>query len=179
MRCNHRSASLVAAAMGALLLAPIQPPIASAAPRAIATNTPLTVTTSALSVFASDTYTTTVSPGALGTSVVNGRAKVFYVKNGSSSGLSRFTITLTLPVGTAIANFRRCDLNINFIANDLCESGSYSPVSIAANASTTLVLNIPAGSFYAFQIRQNKNTTMTVNISVNTAHITTSTTANS
>lgn len=179
MKGNYRYASLVAAAMGALLLAPIQPPIANAAPRAIATNAPLTVTTSALSVFASDTYTTTVSPGALGTSVVNGRAKVFYLKNGSSSGLSRFTITLTLPVGTAIANFRRCDLNINFIANDLCESGSYSPVAISANTSTTLVLNIPAGSFYAFQIRQNKNTTMTVNISANTAHITTSTTTNS
>jgi hypothetical protein len=81
-------------------------------------------------------------------------------------------MTLVLPSGTLIANFRRCAANVTFISNDVCGSGSYTAVSISANTATTLVLDLAPNSYYAFQIRQNKNTNMVVNISASTAHIT-------
>lgn len=176
---NRRTASLVAAVMGAFLIAPIQPPIAFAATKATATNSLLSISTGAMAIFAADTYTASNPFGALTTPVINGRAKVFYIKNTGSFGSSRFIITLSLPSGTAIANFRRCALDVTFIANDICGSGSYTALSISANSATTFILNIPANSFYAFQIRQNKNTNMTVNVSASSAYINTSGVSNS
>jgi hypothetical protein len=165
--------------MGAFLLAPIQPPIASAATKATATNSILSISTGTMAIFAADTFTATNPYGALTTPVVNGRAKFFYIKNTGNFGQSRFTITLSLPAGTAIANFRRCAIDINFIANDTCASGAYTSHSISANTATSFTLNLPAGSFYAFQIRQNKNTNMTVNVSASSAFINTSGVTNS
>ncbi len=179
MRFNSRSASLVAAAMGALILAPIQPPLASAAARATATNNALTISTGSMAVFAGDSYTATNPFGALITPIINGRAKVFYIKNTGTFGISRFTLTLSLPSGTAVANFRRCDINTYFSANDVCSTGVYTALSISANTATSIVLNLPPNSFYAFQIRQNKNTNMTVSVSANSAHINTSVVTNS
>lgn len=179
MSRNRRTASLVAAVMGAFLLAPIQPPIASAALKAIANPSTLSVSTGSMAIFASDTHTATNPFSALTTPIINGRAKFFYIKNTGSFGISRFTLTLTLPAGTAIANFRRCAININFIANDTCNSGSYTAMSITASTATAIVLSLPAGSYYAFQIRQNKNTTMVVNVSASSAFINTSGVTNS
>ena len=174
MRFNSRSASLVAAAMGALILAPIQPPVASAAARATVTNNALTISTGAMAVFAGDSYTATNPFGALVTPVINGRAKVFFIKNGGNFGISRFVLTLSLPSGTSIANFRRCPINTYFSANDVCSSGVYTAMTISANSATTIVLTLPPNSYYAFQIRQNKNTNMTVSVSANSSHINTS-----
>lgn len=174
MSSNRWTASLVAAVMSALTLALIQPPIASADVKATANPSTISLSTGTMAIFAADTYTATNPFSALTTPIVNGRAKFFYVKNTGNFGLSRFTITLTLPSGTAIANFRRCAININFIANDTCESGGYTALSISANTATSMILDIPSGSFYAFQLRQNKNTNLIVNISANSAHINTS-----
>ncbi len=179
MRFNSRSASLVAAAMGALILALIQPPIASAAIKATANPSTLSISTGSMAIFAGDSYTATNPFGALITPVINGRAKVFFIKNTGSFGISRFTLTLSLPSGTAIANFRRCDINTYFSSNDVCSLGVYTALSISANTATSIVLNLPPNSFYAFQVRQNKNTNMTVNVSANSAHINTSGVTNS
>jgi hypothetical protein len=176
---NHNTASLVAAVMGVFLLAPIQPPIASADVKATANNSLLSISTGTIAVFATDSYTATNPFSALTTSVVNGRAKVFYIRNTGNFGLSRFTVTLTLPAGTAIANFRRCPISVDFSANDVCATGGYTSLSISANSATSIALNLPPGSFYAFQIRQNKNTNMNVSVSANSAFINTSGTANS
>ncbi len=179
MRFNSRSASLVAAAMGALILAPIQPPIASAAIKATANPSTLSISTGSMAIFAGDSYTATNPFGALITPVINGRAKVFFIKNTGSFGISRFTLTLSLPSGTAIANFRRCDINTYFSSNDVCSLGVYTALSISANTATSRVLNLPPNSCYAFQVRQKKNTNMTVNVSANSAHINTSGVTNS
>lgn len=171
MASRSRTTSLVAAVMGALLIAPIQPPIAYAANKATATHSALTVSTGTMAVFAADTYTATNPMAALVTPVINGRAKVFHLINSGDFGVSRWTITLTLPNGTSIANFRRCDLNVLFIANDVCQSGTYTALTISASTATTFVITLPAGSFYALQIRQNKNTNMTVSVSASSAFI--------
>jgi hypothetical protein len=165
--------------MGALILAPIQPPIAFAALKATATSNALTISTASMAVFAGDSYTATNPFGALVTPIINGRAKVFFIKNTGNLGISRFTLTLSLPSGTVVSNFRRCDINSYFSANDVCSTGVYTALSISANTATSIVLNLPPNSFYAFQIRQNKNTNMTVSVSANSAHINTSVVTNS
>ena len=179
MRFNRRSTSLVAAAMGALMLAPIQPPIASAALKATANPSTLSISTGSMAVFAGDSYTATNPFGALITPVINGRAKFFFIKNSGSFGVSRFTLTLSLPAGTSIANFRRCAINVYFSANDVCASGSYSSLTINENVATVIILDLPPNSYYAFQIRQNKNTNMTVSVSASSANINTSGVTNS
>lgn len=179
MSRNRRTASLVAAVMGAFLLAPIQPPIASAAIKATANPSTLSISTGSMAIFAADTFTATNPFSALTTPIINGRAKFFYIKNTGNFGISRFTLTLTLPTGTAIANFRRCAINVNFIANDTCETGGYTAMTITASTSTSIILTLPAGSYYAFQLRQNKNTNMVVSVLASTAHINTSGVTNS
>lgn len=171
MSRNRRTASLVAAVMGAFLLAPIQPPIATAAVKATANPSTLSISTGSMAIFAGDSYTATNPFGALITPVINGRAKVFFIKNTGDFGVSRFTLTLSLPAGTNIANFRYCAINVYFTANDVCGSGSYSSLTINENVATAIVLSLPPNSFYAFQIRQNKNTNMTVSVSASTANI--------
>ena len=179
MSSNRRTASLVAAVMSALTLALIQPPIASAAVKATANPSTLSVSTGSMAIFAGDSYTATNPFGALITPVINGRAKVFFIKNTGSFGVSRFTLTLSLPAGTNIANFRRCNINVYFTANDVCGSGSYSPLTINENVATAIILNLPPNSYYAFQIRQNKNTNMTVSVIASSTHINTSGVTNS
>ena len=179
MRFNRRSTSLVAAAMGALILAPIQPPIASAALKATATNDTLSISTGSMAIFAEDTYTATNPFSPLTMYSNNGHATFFFIKNTGTFGVSRFTITLGLPAGTQVTNFRRCAINVYFSAHDVCASGSYSAITITANNATAITLNLPPNSFYAFQIRQNKNTYLTVNVSANTAFINTSGVTNS
>jgi hypothetical protein len=165
--------------MGAFFLAPIQPPIATAAVKATANPSALSVSTGSMAVFAGDSYTATNPFGALLTPVINGRAKVFFIKNTGDFGVSRFTLTLSLPTGTNIANFRYCSINVYFTANDVCGSGSYSSLTINENVATAIILTLPPNSYYAFQIRQNKNTNMTVSVSASSANINTSGISNS
>ena len=179
MSSNRRTASLVAAVMSALTLALIPPPIASAADKATANPSTLSVSTGSMAIFAGDSYTATNPFGALITPVINGRAKVFFIKNTGSFGVSRFTLTLSLPAGTNVANFRYCAINVHFTANDVCGSGSYSSLTINENVATAIILNLPPNSYYAFQIRQNKNTNMTVSVSASSTHINTSGVTNS
>jgi hypothetical protein len=165
--------------MSALTLALIQPPIASADIKATASPSTLSVSTGTMAIFAGDSYTATNPFGTFNTPVINGRAKVFFIKNTGSFGVTRFTLTLSLPSNTNIANFRRCNINVYFTANDVCGSGSYSSLTINENVATTIILNLPPNSYYAFQIRQNKNTTMTVSVSVSSTNINTSGVTNS
>ncbi len=176
---NHKAASLVAAVMGALLLAPIQPPIASAAIKATANPSTLAISTGSMAIFAGDSYTATNPFGVLVTPVINGRAKVFFIKNTGSFGVTRFVLTLSLPSNTNIANFRRCNINVYFSANDKCKTGSHTSLTINENVATTIILNLPPNSYYAFQIRQNKNTNMTVSVSASSTNINTSGVSNS
>ena len=170
MGSNRRSASLVAAVMGALILAPIQPLIAQATV-AIAGNTTLAVNSGSLIVFASGTQTFT-NPGiAFSTSVTNG-IKTFYINNSGDFDVSRFTLTITLPNNSHVSSFKRCAVNVAFIGNNSCASGSSITATITPGSAVTYVLALPKNGFYSFQISQNKTGTMVVSTSVNLAHIT-------
>ena len=158
--------------MGALLLAPIQPP-AEAALKATSNNKVLSVAIGTVRVFASDTITATSTNAPLNISLVNGRARTFWINNVGNLSVTRFTLTLSLPNGTNIASLRRCGVNLSFTGTGICESGGYTSMTVPPSTATVVILTIPANSFYSLQIVQNKNTTMTVNTSVNTAYIST------
>lgn len=175
MRSNRRSASLVAAVMGALILAPIQPLIAQATV-ATAGNTTQVVKSGSLIVFASANQTFT-NPGiAFSVAVTNG-IKTFYINNSGDFDVSRFTLTISLPSGSNVSSFKRCDVNVAFIGNNTCASGSTTTAAITPGSPTTYLLALPKNGFYSFQISQNKSGTMVVSTSASLAHITNSTTS--
>ena len=102
MRFKRRSASLVAAAMGALILAPIQPPVAFAT-LATAGNTTLAINSGSLIVFASGTQTFVNPANSYNVSVSNG-TKTFYINNSGDFDTAGFALIITLPgKPTAIA----------------------------------------------------------------------------
>jgi len=171
MRFKRKSASLVAAAMGALILAPIQPPTAFAT-TAVAKNSTLSVSTGSLILFTSAAQTFT-NTGVQFTTIVNGGArKNFYINNSGSFSLSRFTLTITLPINSNVSTFRRCDLNVDFSAPTTCATGSTTNVSITPGSAVTYTLPTTPNSFYVFQIVQNKTGTMHVDVTANSAFIT-------
>jgi hypothetical protein len=160
--------------MGALILAPIQPLIAQATV-AIAGNTTFAVNSGSLIVFASGTQTFT-NPGiAFSTSVTNG-IKTFYINNSGDFDVSRFTLTITLPNSSNVSSFKHCAVNVAFIGNNSCASGSSTTAAITPGSPVTY-LALPKNGFYSFQISQNKTGTMVVSTSVNLAHITNYTTS--
>ncbi|CAN2228278.1 hypothetical protein MCEMRE196_01434 [Candidatus Nanopelagicaceae bacterium] len=172
MRFKRRSASLVAAAMGALILAPIQPPSAFAN-TAVAKNTTLSVSTASLILFASATQTYTNTGVQFTTIVTNGARKNFYINNSGNFSLSRFTLTITLPASSNVSTFRRCNVNVDFSGPTTCASGSTTNVTITPGSAVTYTLPTTPNSFYVFQIVQNKTGTMKVDVTANTAFITT------
>ena len=177
MRFKNRSASLVAAAMGALLLAPIQPPIASAT-TAVAKNNTLSVTTRSLIVFATGSQSFTNTGIAYSTILSNGTVRTFHINNSGSLGVSRFTMTITLPAANSnVSAFRRCALNVSFTGTNTCATGS--PVVVTNpvhNSATTYILTLPANSFYSFQIVQNKTGTLVVSVTTSLSNVSGTTT---
>jgi len=156
MRRNRRSASLVAAVVGALILALTQPP-ASFATTAVAKNNTLSVTTRSLIVFATgaQTFTNTGTPysGIIG----NGTVRTFHINNSGTLSVSRFTLTITLPANSNISAFRRCAVNVTFTGTNTCASGSSTNVTQpVSGVATVYSLSLPANGFYSFQIVQNK-----------------------
>lgn len=172
MRSYRRSSSLVAAVMGALIVAPIQPLTAQAAPAAKSQNV-LSMTSGSILIFATATQTFTNTGAALSTSVSNGVAKNFFVNNGGLLQVSRFVMTITLPNSSNISAFRRCAVNVSFTGSNTCASGS--PVALTTPVSgtaTNYLISLPGSGYYAFQIVQNKTGTMTVNTSSNLSFVT-------
>ena len=157
-----RYTSLVAAVMGVALVAPIQPPVASATPAAT-TDHILTINSGSIQVFATATQTFTNTGTAFSTSLTNGTAKTWFVNNGGNLTVSRFLMTITLPNNSNISAFRRCGLNIAFTGNNVCASGSSTTLTNpTSGVSMTYTISLPGSGFYSFQIVQNKSGTMTV-----------------
>ena len=177
MRFKNRSASLVAAAMGALLLAPIQPPIASAT-TAVAKNNTLSISSRSLIVFATGSQSFTNTGTAYSTIVGNGTVRTFHINNSGSIGVSRFTMTITLPSANSnVSAFRRCALNFSFTGTNTCATGS--PVLVTHpvhNLATTYILTLPANSFYSFQIVQNKSGALVVSVTTSLSNVSGATT---
>lgn len=172
MRSNRRSASLVAAVVGAFILALTQPLVATAAPTARTNNT-LSISSATLRVFATTTQTYTNTGVALSTSISKGTAKNFFVNNGGSRAVSRFVMTISLPSNSNVSAFRRCNVNVSFTGTNTCASGS--PTALTAPVSgtaTNYLITLPGPGYYAFQIVQNKTGTLTVNTSANIQYIT-------
>lgn len=172
MRSNRRSTSLVAAVVGAFLLAPIQPPVANGAPTARTLNT-LNVSSGSLRIFATTTQSYISTGVALSTSVTNGAANRFFVNNGGSLTVSRFVMTINLPAASNVATFKRCPLGASFTGISSCSSGSPTTLTKPVSGSATnYLISLPGPGFYAFQIVQNKNGTMTVNTSGSLQYVT-------
>jgi hypothetical protein len=170
MFSRKRSASLVAAVVSALFIALTQPPIALAAV-ATARNTTMPVSSGALIVFASGTQTF-VNPGNSYNVAVSNGMKTFYVNNSGNFSTAGFALIISLPTGSNVSSFKRCALNVAFVGNNTCASGSAINVSITPGSPTTYMIALPVNSFYSFQISQNKSGTMQVHTYANTSHIT-------
>ncbi len=175
MRSNHRSTSLVAAVVGAFILALIQPPT-SFATTAIAKNNTLSISSGKLIIFASGFQTFTNPAAIYTTAVINGIPKNFFINNSGSFTSSRFTMKITLPANSNVSAFRRCNINVAFTGTNVCASGSSTTQSITPGSAVTYILPSTPNSFYSFQIVQNKTGVFSVSISASTSFITTAVT---
>jgi hypothetical protein len=113
MRGITRAPSLVAAVVGAIAIALTQPPIAEAAASALTDHT-ITVKSGHLRVFAADVQSNISTGVALSTTISNNTSKNFFVNNGGTLTVSRFTMTITLPNNSNVSTFRRCAVNVAF-----------------------------------------------------------------
>lgn len=180
MKVRRWSATLVAAAMGAIAIVPIQP--ASAALKARVNNNLLSIQSGRLLVFATQAQTFSNPMSALNLTTAL-KEKVdkkdadkseafFWVNNGGNLTVNRFTMTITLPLNANVAAFSRCNLNVSFIAANTCASGSptdlLEPVSGTAR---TYVLTLPGYGFYSFQLDQNKAGTLTVSTTASLSYV--------
>ena len=180
MRFNRWSTYVAALMTGVIVLAPVQS--AEAALKAKVSINSLSIQTGRLLVFATSTQTFSNPMTAL--SLTAGlKTKVskddpdksesfFWVNNGGNLTVSRFTMTITLPLNANVAAFSRCDLNVFFIAANTCASGTpttlLDPVSGTAR---TYVLTLPGYGFYSFQLDQNKAGTLTVSTSASLSYV--------
>jgi hypothetical protein len=172
MRSNHRSASLVAAVVGALIFVLTQPP-ASFATTAVAKNNTLSVSSGALIVFASGAQTFTNTGIAYSTIVSNGTVRTFHINNSGNFSVSRFTLTITLPSNSNVSVFRRCAVGVSFTGTNICASGSSTNVTHPVTGVATVhTLTLPANGFYSFQIVQNKTGSIVVSTLASLTYIT-------
>lgn len=169
MKMNRFSSTILAAAMGAIIIAPIQPLIAQGAPTSATMNT-LPVSSASLIVFASATQSFTNTGVALNVPISSGSPKTFYINNSGTISINAFAFIVTLPQGANVSYFKRCPINVAFIGNNTCASGSPTTVSMTPGVATSYVLSLPANSFYSYQIDQSKNGSMIVNTYANTSH---------
>jgi len=172
MRVNRKSTSLVAAVVGALLIALTQPPFAEAAVKAQSNNT-LTVVSGKVVIFATGAQSFTNTGTTYSTILGNGTVRTFHINNSGTLGVTRFTMTITLPAANSnVSAFRRCDLNASFTGTNICSSGSSTNVTVPVHSvATVYTLTLPANSFYSFQIIQNKVGTMIVSVSASLANV--------
>jgi hypothetical protein len=161
--------SLVAAAVGVLVMAPTQSPSAFAVANAKAISPSQNFSSASIVVFPSGTQTFTNPAVAFSTSVSNGVAKSFFINNGGTRSISQFSFTVTLPANANISYFRRCNLGVLFTGANTCASGSTTNIPITAGTEITLTLPLVQGTFYQFRIIENKTGTVTVNTRVNSA----------
>ena len=171
MRRNRRSASLVAAVVGALILALTQPP-ASFATTAVAKNNTLSVTTGSLIVFATGGQTFTNTGGPYSGIIGKGKGRTFHINKSGTLSVSRFTLTITLPTNSNISAFRRCAVNVTFTGTNTCASGSSTNVTQpSSGVATVYSLPLPANGFYSFQIVQNKVGTLGISTLVSLTNV--------
>ena len=172
MRFNRKSTSLVAAVVGALLIALTQPPVAEAAVKAQSNNT-LSVVSGNVVIFATGTQSFTNTGIAFSTILGNGTVRTFHINNSGTLGVTRFTMTITLPASNSnVSVFRRCNLNATFTGTNICSSGTSTNVTVPVhNVATVYTLTLPANSFYSFQIIQNKAGTMIVSVSASLSNV--------
>ena len=173
MFSKNKTTSLVAAVVGAFVVALTQPPVVANAAATAKTSHTLSISSGSVRVFATATQTFTSTGVALSTSISNGTAKTFFVNNGGSLSVSRFTMTITLPNSSNVSAFRRCAVNVSFTGSNTCASGS--PVVLTnptSGSATTYILTLPGTGYYSFQIVQNKTGTLGVSTSASLSNYT-------
>lgn len=170
MKIRRIASTLVAAVVGAVIIAPIQP-LAANATSAQAKNNTLSISTGSLIIFASGTQTFSNTGIAYSSTVSNGTAKNFFVNNAGTFTTSGFAMIILLPANSNVSAFKRCNINVAFTGTGTCASGSTTTVAITPGSSTTYSLPIAPNSFYAFQIVQNKSGSIQVNTYANSSFI--------
>lgn len=177
MKSKRNMLSLTTAVVGALVLALTQPPVASAGVSATSGNV-LTVNSATVRVFATASQTFTSTGVPLQTPVVNGTAKIFFVNNGGSRGVSLFTMAVTLPKSSNVSSFRYCALNTTFTGPTTCSNGSTATDVTGLTSGTAVNYpTLPASSYYSFRLVQNKTDTITVTTSASLSNVITSVTS--
>lgn len=179
MFSKNKSASLVAAVVGAFILALTQPPVvANAAAKATARNTTMSVTSARLIVFPADTSTASNPSAPYVVAVDKSTPRVFFIRNAGELTTSQFTFTITLDSGAKISTLHRCNVNVFFSATlKKCGPTSVNATQIVGVATaspytTTQVLSLAPNTFYAFQIDTDKNCTMIVSTTVSLSNVT-------
>ncbi len=174
---GHVRPSLVAAVVGAILIASTQPQSAFGA-QAIARNTSTqTITTGFAKVFASNPQTFTNTGVIWSGSITNGVAKDFWINNAvGSRAITSFSLTITLPSNANVTYFKRCNLGVAFNGANSCASGSPTTITMTPGTEFTLTLPMSNATFYQFRITQNKTGTITVATRVNSSAIVATTT---
>lgn len=167
MKSTLRS-SLALVTVGAISLAPTAPAFAAVTSRATATQS---LGSGSVAVFASSAQSFTNTGVALSIPITGNVAKNFWINNSGSLGLTKFTITVSLPTNSNVNSFRRCDLNVSFVGNNTCASGTVANFALTPGAAKSFSISLPAMGFYSFQIIQNKTGTMTVSTSVSSVDI--------
>lgn len=180
MRSNRLVTTLIVAVMGAIVIAPIQP--ASAVVKTRLDNTPLSIQSGNLLVFATQTQSFTNPMAALNLTVglkdkidkdePDKSVAFFWVNNGGNLTVSQFTMTITLPLNANVSKFSRCDLNVSFIAENTCASGSPTDLLAPVSGSpVTHILTLPGSGFYSFELDQNKAGTLIVSTSASLSYV--------
>lgn len=167
---SKTKASLAAVLMGAIFLPPIQLSPTYAALIAGSSSTQ-SIQSGSVLVFASPAQSFSNTGTAASIAVVGNVAKNFWINNTGTEGVSRYTITITLPKNASVQAFRRCALNVSFVGNNTCASGGVSSFALTPGVAKTFVTTLPSMGFYSFQIVQNKSGTMEVDTLVSASHI--------
>jgi hypothetical protein len=173
-----KSRSLVAAAVGACLIALTQPPVVANAASATARNSTMSVTSATLRVFAADTMTASSTGTAYVVNINKSTPKTFYIRNTGTLTSTSFSFTITLSnTGAKISSLYRCNVGVYF-GTTLKKCG---PTNVSGTGIITApvkplyigsqTLTLAPGGWVAFQIDLDTTCDMTFNVSANIANI--------
>ncbi len=124
--------------------------------------------------FATAAQTFTNPSAALSLPVTANTAKTFFINNGGTINQTAITMTITAPAAGSITNLRNCPQGVLFATTITCVGG----VSLTTNNPTSGVakvytINIPANTWYQFELTESKTGNATISVSVSSTQIVT------
>ena len=173
--------TLIAAAVGAISLAPTLLLSATAANNARTNNVSAeSVGTVTFKIYPSATAGGAATGAAITLANVNG-AQFAFIKNSGTINTQKFTNIVTWTSGST-TTLKNCPLNTTFTSATLC-SNSTTPVTIAtgslSGAALVVTFTIPSGSYLPISVTPSAKDTPTISTSVSSTQIRTATVTNS